>query len=108
MSRDLPARRDQSGPNWMVVATTLGVTEAAIIAGRLQSLGIPVIVQREAASSALGLVVGPLGEAKVLVPEDYYDLAVATLEPDESMPWLSDGEEDEFDEDDDDTEWDAD
>lgn len=79
----------------MVVAKTFGVTEASIIAGRLHSLGIPAIVQREAASSVFGLSVGPLGEARVLVPEEYYELAVATLEPDDSTPWLTGGEDDE-------------
>jgi hypothetical protein len=93
MSPSLPARRDETGPTWMVVAKTFGVTEASIIAGRLQSLNIPAIVQREAAGSALGLSYGPLGEARVLVPEEYYDLAIATLDPDESIPWLTDGED---------------
>jgi hypothetical protein len=77
----------------MVVARTFGVMEAAIIAGRLHSLGIPAVVQREAAGPVLGISFGPLGEARVLVPEDFYDLAVATLEPDESTPWLGDGED---------------
>ena len=96
MSPSVPARRDETGPTWIVVAKTFGVTEASIIAGRLHSLGIPAIVQREAAGSALGLSYGPLGEARVLVPQEYYELAVATLEPDESTPWLTDGEGDEF------------
>jgi hypothetical protein len=76
----------------MVVAKTFGVTEASIIAGRLHSLGIPAVVQREAAGATLGLSFGPLGEARVLVPEEFYDLAIATLEPDESIPWLNDGD----------------
>jgi hypothetical protein len=105
MNRSVPARRDENGPTWMVVAKTFGVTEAAIIAGRLHSLGIPAVVQREAAGPVLGISFGPLGEARVLVPEEFYDLAVATLEPDEAMPWLGDGE-DGSDEDGD--EWDAD
>jgi hypothetical protein len=98
MSDSLPARRDKNGKDWMVVATTYGMTEASIIAGRLHSLGIPAVIHREAVSTALAFVVGPIGEARVLVPEAYYDLAMATLEPDESLPWLGDGnEEDESD-----------
>ena len=77
----------------MVVAKTNGMTEAAIIAGRLESLGIPVVIQRESASAAIGLIYGPLAEARVLVPEKYYELAMATLEPDDSFPQLDDGEE---------------
>ncbi len=90
----VPARRDEHGPTWMVVAKTSGATEASIIAGRLHSLGIPAIVQREAVSTAFGLSVGPLAEARVLVPEAFYDAAMATLEPDESLLWLTDGEAD--------------
>jgi hypothetical protein len=98
MSDSLPARREKNDKDWMVVATTYGMTEASIIAGRLHSLGIPAVIHREAVSTALALVVGPLGEARVLVPEAYYDLAMATLEPDDSLPWLGDGdEEDESD-----------
>ena len=101
MSDSLPARRDQNDKDWMVVARTFGMTEASIIAGRLHSLGIPAVIHREAASTALALMVGPLGEARVLVPPAYYDLAMATLEPDDSVPWLGDGdEEDESDDDD--------
>jgi hypothetical protein len=97
MSPTVPARRD--GPTWMVVAKTFGVTEASIIAGRLHSLGIPAIVQWEAAGAAFGLSFGPLGQARVLVPDDYYEAAIATLEPDASIPWLTDGEaDDELDE----------
>ncbi len=93
MSDSLPARRDPNDKDWMVVARTFGMTEASIIAGRLHSLGIPAVIHREAASTALALMVGPLGEARVLVPQAYYDLAMATLEPDDSLPWLGDGDE---------------
>ncbi len=87
---NLPAKGQE---NWMVVAKANGVTEASIIAGRLQSLGIPVVVQREAASAAFGLTVGPFAEARVLVPEKYYELAMATLEPDDSLLQLDDGDD---------------
>ncbi len=86
---NLPANRDE---NWMVVAKTNGMTEASIVAGRLESLGIPVVIQREAASAAFGLIYGPLAEARVLVPEKYYELAMAALEPDDSLLQLDDGE----------------
>jgi hypothetical protein len=101
MSDSVPARRDQDDQDWMVVARTFGITEASIIAERLHSLGIPAVIHREAASTALAVVVGPLGEARVLVPQAYYDLAMATLEPDDSVPWLDEGDEDEESDDDD-------
>lgn len=83
-----------SRPTWHVVATTFGLTEAQIIAGRLDSLGIPNVIHRESAGAALGLQFGRLGQAQVLVPESHYKLAMATLYPDDSLAALGDGEED--------------
>ena len=84
-------------PAWHVVATTVGLTEAQIIAGRLDSLGIPNVIHRESAAAALGLQIGPLGQAQVLVPESHYELTMATLYPDDSLPALGDGAEEEDD-----------
>lgn len=94
----LPERsnRDKnSGTNWIVVASVASI-EAEIIAGRLKSLGVPVFLQREAAAAAIGLTIG-VGAVKILVPESHYKFVMATLYPDESLPWLSDGEEDDED-----------
>jgi hypothetical protein len=76
------SKNDQSdGINWIVVATTSGITEAAMIAGRLKSLGIPAIVQNEPIGAVLGLSIGRFGEAKVAVPEGFFDRAIDILEP---------------------------
>jgi hypothetical protein len=80
-------------PAWHVVATTMGMTEAQIIAGRLDSLGIPNVIHRESAAAALGLQIGPMGQAQVLVPESHYEFTMAALYPDETLPALEDGEE---------------
>ena len=93
----VPGERDSGEPVWMVVATTAGYTEAAIIAGRLSSLGIPSFIHRESLGAVLGLSIG-LGQASVVVPEAYYEAAMAVLEPDDTIPWLSDGDEADFDE----------
>jgi hypothetical protein len=69
-----------TSPNWIIVATTAGVLEAQMIAGRLESLGIPAFVSYEPAGAALGLSVGALGRADVLVPEEYFERAAALLE----------------------------
>jgi hypothetical protein len=72
---------------WVAVATNVGPGEAAIIKGRLESQDIPAVVQQEAVGTVLGLTVGPLGSAKVLVPEPLAEQALAilaeTFEPDE-------------------------
>ena len=62
-------------------------TEAAIIKGRLESHDIPAIAQQEAIGSVFGLTIGPLGSARVLVPEPLAERALEilaeTFEPDD-------------------------
>lgn len=67
---------------WEVVAQTPGLTPATIIAGRLQSEGIPVRAWQEGAGQALGLTVGLLGTGYVAVPDDYADEARRILADD--------------------------
>ncbi len=64
---------------WVVVGVNLGPGEAAIIKGRLESEDIPAIIQQEAVGVVLGLTVGPLGSAKVLVPEPLAERALDIL-----------------------------
>jgi hypothetical protein len=70
---------DEQGVRWEVVAVTQGLAQAAIIRGRLESEGIPAQVQQEPAGVALGLTVGLLGQAKVLVPEPLVEQALEIL-----------------------------
>lgn len=84
---------DRATPNWMVVATPYSAAEAAIYVGRLKHLGVPAVTQSD--SPLLTLGVSGIGGMKVLVPEKYYDFAMAALYPDESLPLLEDGETDE-------------
>jgi hypothetical protein len=60
---------------WETVAITQGLAEASIISGRLQAEGIPARMHREPAGVAIGLTVGRLGEARVLVPEPLLEQA---------------------------------
>jgi len=81
MSDELSRRERRN--DWMVVYVTYNVMEAHIVAGRLQSEGIPALVHREAGASAMGIHIGGLGEVKVLVHPPDYDDALAILDPDE-------------------------
>ncbi|MFN8454834.1 MAG: DUF2007 domain-containing protein [Anaerolineae bacterium] len=63
---------------WVSVGVFAPV-EATIIAGRLESEGIPAVTQQEAVGAALGLTVGPLGSTRVLVPEPLAEQARAIL-----------------------------
>lgn len=65
---------------WVVVAKTMGLMSAQIMANRLQSDGIRAWAWQEGAGRALGLTVGILGEGRVLVPEENEAEARAILE----------------------------
>ncbi len=76
----------QSEIHWQEVATTSGIMQAQILAGRLQSEGIPARAWQESVGQTTGLVVGPLGMGHVLVPETYVEQALAILaDVDESV-----------------------
>jgi hypothetical protein len=65
---------------WEVVAIANGLAQAAIIQGRLEAEGIPARIHQEPAGVAIGLTVGTLGQAKVLVPEPMAEEALRILE----------------------------
>ena len=77
-----------------IVYVTNSDFDARIVAGRLESEGIAVLVQQEPAGSALGITVGILGEVKVAVRTEDYERALAILDeiPDETL--LPDGQDD--------------
>jgi hypothetical protein len=83
-STDSTTPNDAQEISWEVVAKTPGITVAEIIAGRLQSEGIPARAWQEGAGEALGLIVGLLGTGHVVVPEEYAERARAILEADEA------------------------
>ena len=56
---------------WEVVSQAAGLLPAQIMAGRLQSEGIPARAWQEGAGRATGLVVGLLGTGYVEVPQEY-------------------------------------
>lgn len=76
-SEATPGGKEQT--RWVAVVVNVGPGEAAIIKGRLESEDIPAIVQQEALGTVLGLTVGPLGSANVLVPEPLAEQALAIL-----------------------------
>lgn len=53
---------------WEVAATASGMTEAKIVAGRLESEGIWVKLRYEAAGAIYAVTVDGLGEVRILVP----------------------------------------
>ena len=64
--------------------------EAEIVAGRLQSEGIPALIQGEALGTIYGLTTGSLAATVVLVPAPLADKAVEILST--SVDWDLDDE----------------
>jgi hypothetical protein len=100
------SRSNNDKNTWMVVHVTHNMGEAHIMAGRLQSEGIPAILDHMAGRDAIGITIGTWGEVKVLVHPGDYDEALDLLFPEEPDA-LHDGESDDviyYHEDDDDDE----
>jgi tetratricopeptide (TPR) repeat protein len=55
--------------DWVEIAVVGGITVAEVIASSLRAAGIPALAYQEGAGQALGLTIGALGDASVLVPE---------------------------------------
>jgi hypothetical protein len=60
---------------WVRFWETPGILAAEVIAGRLQTEGIPAWVWQQSAGAAMGLNYGPMGRGHVMVPEDQLELA---------------------------------
>jgi len=66
--------------SWEVVCSASGMPNAKIIAGRLETEGIPVELRYDAAGTIYGLTVDGLGEVKITVPADLLEKAREILE----------------------------
>jgi hypothetical protein len=80
--------------DWVVILSTDNVSEAHIVAGRLQYEGIAAWVHQQPGVSGLGITVGVLGEVRVLVNADDYEVATAIL--DQELPPLLDEDNDDI------------
>jgi len=73
-------RNPPKRPGLTLVYTSQGMLPAQVIKSKLETAGIPVLLDYESAGQALGLTVDGLGEVHVLVPDDYAEDAVSVLE----------------------------
>ena len=69
--------------------------EAQIVAGRLQSEGIPAMIRGESAGTVFGFATGSLAQADVLVPGPLAEKAREILESDVEWVDAPDGVDDE-------------
>jgi hypothetical protein len=92
----------QDTTRWVVIAI-VGWAEAEVMRSKLESEGIPCVLQREAAGAAYGITIGPLGEVRVLVPEALAEQALDILgaEPEDDSGEVSDEEREVSDKDED-------
>ena len=63
------------------VYRTAGLLQAEIIKGRLESAGIPVMLDYESLGRVIGITVDGLGEVRILVPNERADEAKELLAP---------------------------
>jgi len=63
------------------VYRTAGLMQAEIIKGRLESAGIPVMLDYESLGRVIGITVDGLGEVRILVPNERADEAKELLAP---------------------------
>ena len=63
------------------VYRTAGLMQAEIIKGRLESAGIPVMLDYESLGRVMGITVDGLGEVRILVPNGRADEAKELLTP---------------------------
>jgi len=63
------------GKDKFVLLMKTDPVEAEIIREKLEGAGIPVVIQQEAIGKITGLTVDGLGEAEILVPEEFLEVA---------------------------------
>jgi hypothetical protein len=63
------------------VYRTAGLMQAEIIKGRLESAGIPVMLDYESLGRVMGITVDGLGEVRILVPNERAEEARELLAP---------------------------
>jgi hypothetical protein len=72
-------RKKQSKPGLVAVHTASGLLPAQVIKSKLESAGIPALLDYESAGVVLGITVDGLGEVRVMVPEGLAEEAQALL-----------------------------
>jgi hypothetical protein len=75
---------------WEVACRASGMTNANIVAGRLETEGIPTRLKYEAVGAIYAITIDGLGEVKVMVPESLLDKAREVLlrsYDDKDMDW---------------------
>jgi hypothetical protein len=81
---------DHEDVRWVAVHATSGMVDATIVAGRLETEGIPTRLEYEAAGVIYAVTVDGLGEVRVMVPHEHLEKAREILSrsyENEELPW---------------------
>jgi len=70
-------------PGLVEVYVVSGLLRAEIIKGKLETNGIPTLLEYESLGPVMGLTVDGLGQVRILVPEDQAEIARDLLEESE-------------------------
>jgi len=72
-------RKKRNKPGLVTVCTASGQLQAQVFKTKLESAGIPVLLDYESLGVVLGITVDGLGEVRVMVPEGLAEEARALL-----------------------------
>jgi len=75
---------------WIVIHIASGMINAEIVRGKLESEGIPVRIEYEAAGRIYAITVDGLGEVRVKVPYEWAERAgeiLSEIYDDGELPW---------------------
>lgn len=73
-------RKSSRLPGLTAVCTVAGLQKAQVIKGKLETAGIPVLLDYESVGPIIGITVNGLGEVRLLVPDDRAEEARALIE----------------------------
>ncbi|MFZ5916196.1 MAG: hypothetical protein ACOYZ7_04630 [Chloroflexota bacterium] len=78
-------RRERNRPGLTTVRVAQGLLQAEVYKSKLESLGIPVLLEYESLGPTLGIIADGLGEVYVMVPSDLAEEASLLLEDEEEV-----------------------
>jgi hypothetical protein len=72
-------------PGLTTVHVEHGLLRAHVVKAKLESAGIPVLLEYESIGPIIGITVDGIGEVRILVPSEYADEAREFVEEDQAL-----------------------
>jgi hypothetical protein len=72
--------------NLVCIASCAGQMQAQVLKTKLETVGIPVLLEYESAGLVFGVTLDGLGEVRVMVPADLEEEGMAVIQPEETPP----------------------